>query len=128
MFDHLEFTVASIEAARNFYRPICRAIGGDEVFFDELDKSAGFGSPEIVHLLLTEGAPTTPKLHICFKAENKDVVEKAYAGALSGGGTCNGQPGYRNHYAKGYFAAFILDPDGHNVEVLFREPIAKTAA
>jgi len=121
MFDHLEFTAANIEAARRFYKPICRAIGAEEAFFDEEDKSAGFGSTDIVHLLLTEGPPTTPTLHICFAAENKQAVEKAYADALSGGGADNGKPGYREHYGQGYFAAFVLDPDGHNVEILYRD-------
>ena len=121
MFDHLEFSVANIEAARQFYRRICLAIGADEIFFDERDKSAGFGFDEIVQLLLTEGEPTKPKLHVCFTAQNKESVEGAHSGALSRGGTCNGKPGYRDHYGAGYFAGFVLDPDGHNVEILYRE-------
>ena len=121
MFDHLEFSVADITASRRFYKPICDAIGMREIFFDDGEKSVGFGKGEVVQLLLTEGQATAPHLHICFTAQNKDSVERAHAGALSGGGADNGAPGYREHYGQGYFAAFVHDPDGHNVEILYRE-------
>lgn len=121
MFDHVEFSVARIDAARRFYGPVCAAVGAREIFFDEEGRVVGFGSGDIVRLLLTEGAPTAPKLHICFSAQDKKSVEAAYTAALSGGGVCNGKPGYRDHYGPGYYAAFMLDPDGHNVEALFRE-------
>ncbi|MCG8559117.1 MAG: VOC family protein [Hyphomicrobiales bacterium] len=121
MFDHLEFAVADIEAARRFYGSIYDAIGGCEVFYDQDNKSCGFGTSDIVHLLLTEATATTPRLHFCFTAQSKHDVERAYLAALSSGGVCNGKPGYRDHYSAGYFAAFVLDPDGHNVEILHRE-------
>ncbi len=122
MFDHLEFSVADIAAARRFYRPICEAIGMREAFFDEGEKSVGFGTGDIVQLLLTEGQATAPALHICFSAKSKESVEQAYTGAMSAGGIDNGPPGYRDHYGPGYFAAFAHDPDGHNVEILCRDP------
>ena len=122
MFDHLEFSVADINASRRFYRPICDAIGMREIFFDAGEKSVGFGRGEVVQLLLTEGQATAPKMHICFSAQSSGAVETAHAGALSGGGADNGKPGYRDHYGPGYFAAFVYDPDGHNVEILYREP------
>lgn len=122
MFDHLEFSVADIDASRRFYKPICDAIGMREIFHDEGEKSVGFGHGEVVQLLLTEGRATAPNLHLCFTAQNKDSVEKAHAKAVSAGGADNGAPGYRDHYGPGYFAAFVYDPDGHNVEILYREP------
>lgn len=48
-----------------------------------------------------------------------------YAAGLKAGGRDNGEPGYRRHYAPGYYAAFVLDPDGNNIEFLFRDPVAK---
>jgi|GEM_PF-994940 len=129
MFDHLEFSVAQIDASKQFYSLLFAALGVEEIFFDEAGKEAGFGAGGIVRFLLFESAPTVPKLHICFSAQSKESVAAAYAAAISGGGTCNGAPGYREHYSPGYFhyspgyfAAFMLDPDGHNVEVIFREP------
>lgn len=122
MFDHLEYSVASIKTARRFYGAICQAIGGKEIFFDEADKAVGFGKEPIVHLLLSEGPATRPKLHLCFSAASKASVDKAYTDALAAGGCCNGKPGYRDRYDGGYYAAFLHDADGHNVEILFREP------
>jgi catechol 2,3-dioxygenase-like lactoylglutathione lyase family enzyme len=121
MFDHVEFSVLDIEMSRRFYRSICLPIGIMEVFFDEAGRSAGFGSDGITRLLITGGRMTEPKLHICLRAGDRESVEAAYAGALAAGGSDNGKPGYRAHYAEGYFAAFVHDPDGHNVEILCRE-------
>lgn len=123
MFDHVEFAVGSINAARQFYRPVIEAIGFKEVFFDKNDRAVGFGSSSAVqHLLLTEGKPVEPKMHLCLIANGKDAVAAAYAAALSQGGRDNGAPGYRDHYGPGYYAAFVYDPDGHNLEFLYREP------
>lgn len=122
MFDHVEFSVGDIDDARRFYKAIGQPIGIEEIFFDEEGRSAGFGVDGVVRLLITGGRKTVPTLHICFSANSKASVETAYANALAAGGIDNGKPGYRDHYAKGYFAAFLHDPDGHNVEILFREP------
>ena len=126
MFDHVEFSVTNITAARNIYGPICAAVGAQEMFFDESTKEVGFGSDDRVRLFISEGSATTPKLHLCFTARSRSDVEKAYARSIAGGGVCNGPPGYRKHYAAGYFAAFVHDPDGHNVEILFRDPSPQT--
>jgi catechol 2,3-dioxygenase-like lactoylglutathione lyase family enzyme len=121
MFDHVEFSVSDIAGARAFYGGICKAIGREEVFFDTEGKELGIGQDDIVSLLLFEGKPTQPRMHICLKAEAKQAVDTAHAAALSAGGTCNGKPGYREDYGPGYYAAFMRDADGHNIEVLFRE-------
>ena len=60
MFDHLEFFVADIDASRRFYDAVCRAIGLQEIVFDEGEKSVGFGQDGVVDLLLTEGQATAP--------------------------------------------------------------------
>ena len=122
MFDHLEFSVSDIAAARRFYVPIGTSIGAGEVFFDVDCGELGIGRDGTVSFLIMQGEPTRPKMHICFRAQDKASVDAAHAGALAGGGTCNGKPGYRPQYAPGYYAAFIIDPDGHNVEILFRDP------
>jgi len=118
MFDHVEFTVSDIIAARAFYGAIVAAIGGEEAFFDPPE--LGLSRDGIVTLLLTEGPAHAP-MHICLKAHDKISVDAAYAGAIAAGGVCNGKPGYRDDYGPGYYAAFIRDTDGHNIEVLFRE-------
>ena len=122
MFDHLEFFVSDIVAARAFYGAICKAIGVEEMFFDAGGKELGLGRGDITHMLLMQGAPTQPPMHMCFVAPDRASVDAAHAAALTNGGICNGKPGYRDHYGPGYYAAFMRDGDGHNVEVLFREP------
>lgn len=122
MFDHIEFSVSDIVAARAFYGAIFSALDADEMFFDPTVKELGLGQGDLVHLLLTEGFPTTPAMHICLIAPSMESVDQAHTAALAAGGLCNGKPGYRDHYSPGYYAAFIRDTDGHNVEVLFREP------
>lgn len=123
MFDHVEYSVGDFSAAHRFYVPIFEAIGAHVAFLDEELGELGIEKEGIVQFLITRGAPTQPKIHICFRAPDKEAVQKAYDGAIAGGGICNGKPGYRDHYAPGYYAAFVFDPDGHNVEVLFRETL-----
>ena len=120
MFDHLEFSVSNIANARAFYGGVIQALGGEEIFFD--GKELGLGADGIVQLLLFEGAPTQPNMHLCFQAKSKDAVIAAHRAALAAGGTCNGPPGYRTNYSPDYYAAFMHDADGHNVEALFRDP------
>lgn len=122
MFDHVEFTVGDISAAYAFYSPIFKAIGAKVAFFDVDVGELGIEMDGVVAFLITEGKITKPHLNICFRANGKNVVETAYKGAVAGGGRCNGRPGYREHYESGYYAAFVFDPDGHNIEILFREP------
>lgn len=123
MFDHLEFSVSDIVAARAFYSAICQAIEAEEMFYDQGAKELGLGQGDRVHMLLMQGPPTTPRMHICFSAPRMESVDQAHEAALAAGGTCNGKPGYREHYGPGYYAAFMRDADGHNVEVLCRETV-----
>ncbi|MEL6678083.1 MAG: VOC family protein [Pseudomonadota bacterium] len=121
MFDHCEFTVSDIRAARAIYGALCEAVGVPEAFFDAGGKCVGFGREPVIHLLLTEGPATAPHLHLCLTAPDKAAVGSGYAAALAAGARDNGAPGYRPDYGPGYYAAFVLDPDGHNLELLFRE-------
>jgi catechol 2,3-dioxygenase-like lactoylglutathione lyase family enzyme len=122
MFDHVEFTVSDISASHAFYTPIFTAIGAKVAFYDEDVGELGIEMNGVVGFLVTKGKATKPNMHICFRATGKKAVEMAYEGAIAGGGCCNGGPGYRNDYGPGYYAAFVFDPDGHNIEILFREP------
>lgn len=128
MFDHVEFTVRNIDASRQFYRPVIEAIGFDEVLFDEKIGAVAFGDREAVanraaspFLRLTEGPAVTPAMHLCLIAGSKAAVAAAHAAALMHGGHDNGAPGYRDDFGTGYYAAFVYDPDGHNLEFLYRE-------
>ena len=122
MFDHVEFAVGDIAASRRFYSAALEALGVEEFFFDRKAGSAGFGQGEVTGLLIYTGELGPRRMHICFQAHSQAEVNAAHAAALAQGGRDNGAPGYRPHYAPGYYAAFTFDPDGNNIEFLFRDP------
>ncbi|MEM8787839.1 MAG: VOC family protein [Pseudomonadota bacterium] len=122
MFDHVEFQVSDIAAARRFYTTLLLPVGVTEIFFDPDAGALGMGAEDIVRFLLTQGAPTTPRMHLCFTAPDRAAVDQGHAAALATGGRDNGAPGFRPDYGSGYYAGFVLDPDGHNVELLRRVP------
>lgn len=120
MFDHVEYKVRSLAASGPIYVAIFKALGAEVLFYDSDAGEAGFGQGDVTFMLLTEGAATTPPMHICLSAPNTAAVDTAFAAALAAGATDNGAPGLRVDYAPNYYAAFIHDPDGHNIEVLHR--------
>jgi catechol 2,3-dioxygenase-like lactoylglutathione lyase family enzyme len=99
-------------------------IGGAEsnvaIALSRLGVSAGWvGYSE--DLALVEGEPASP-LHLAFVAPDPEAVDAFHAAALASGGRDNGPPGLRERYNPHYYAAFVIDPDGHNVEALFQGP------
>ena len=72
---------------------------------------------------INEGTPQRPHIHIAFRAENHQQVDAFHKAALVAGGTDNGAPGPRPHYHVNYYGAFVLDPDGHNIEVVCHDPV-----
>jgi catechol 2,3-dioxygenase-like lactoylglutathione lyase family enzyme len=121
--DHLVLTVRDVAASRRFYAAALAPWGAHEV---EAEGSTGLGfafGPEGAEDFVICGgpSPTTP-VHVAFLAPDRDVVHAFHAAALAAGGTDNGAPGPRPQYHPGYYAAFVLDPDGHNVEAVFHGP------
>lgn len=125
MFDHVEFPVVSIAASRKFYAATLAEVGIEEFFYDKGAGSAGYGAGEVTGLLIFSGELGPRRMHICFQAASKRHVAAAYEAGLKAGGKDNGGPGYRKDYAPGYYAAFLFDPDGNNIEFLFRDPDEK---
>ena len=123
LIDHLHLHSADVEASREFYRAALAALdpdieileGPDYFAFDELwiDADTSHGKP----------AP----VHFAFQAADQDAVDRFYAAAMKAGGRDNGAPGIR-HYHPGYYAAFVFDPDGNNVEAVFHGPAKRSAA
>ena len=117
LIDHLQLVVRDLEASRTFYTAVLDVLGipiggTDDGFFwaDELVVSTP-DSPAALGKL-------TGRQHIAFQAQTPAVVDKCYRVALENGGTDNGAPGKRA-YHPGYYAAFVLDPDGNNIEVVY---------
>lgn len=122
MFDHVEFPVGAIAASREFFAAVLSELGIEEFFFDREAGSAGYGAGDVTGLLIFEGELGPRRLHICFSASSAEQVAAAYTAGLKAGGRDNGGPGYREHYSPGYYAAFVFDPDGNNIEFLYRDP------
>jgi catechol 2,3-dioxygenase-like lactoylglutathione lyase family enzyme len=121
LIDHVQLVVADLAVSKRFYRGVLQSLGrdlsgeGDEYFFaDELFVSE------------SEGGPVS-RVHIALQAPDRGTVRRFHAAAIAAGGRNNGAPGER-HYHPGYYAAFVLDPDGNNIEVVDHGPAQRSAA
>jgi catechol 2,3-dioxygenase-like lactoylglutathione lyase family enzyme len=117
MFDHIGLKVRDLEASVRFYRGALAPLGS------ELDSSgdgyAGFGpkGQPALWLYSHQGSAVTAT-HVALRALNRAAVDRFHAQGLAAGGRDNGAPGLRSDYGPRYYAAFLLDPDGHNVEAV----------
>jgi len=84
----------------------------------EWGQNAGFGVAPKPDFWISEGTPNAPRVHIAFRAESRAIVDAFHRAALAAGGRENGPPGLRPHYHPNYYGAFVLDPDGHNIEAV----------
>lgn len=114
MFDHIGLHVRNLEAARRFYTAAL------EPFGHVPDGSGtGFGPEGAPSLWLYETSKEdVARTHLAFRASTRDAVERFYRVGLAAGGSGNGEPGLRADYSPTYFAAFLRDPDGNNVEAV----------
>lgn len=126
LVDHIQLVVADVAASKRFYQAIFTVLqiplGGeaeDHFWADELFVSSRV-SPAAQGEL-------TGRVHLAFQAASRDAVDRAHRGALAAGGRDHGAPGERP-YHPGYYAAFMLDPDGNNIEVVFHGPAGRSAA
>jgi catechol 2,3-dioxygenase-like lactoylglutathione lyase family enzyme len=85
-------------------------------------EGAGFGRDGKPAFWVGSGGPTAPRLHAAFVAESRAAVDAFYEAALAAGGRDNGKPGVRAHYHPSYYGAFVLDPEGHNIEAVCHKP------
>ncbi|HMI88130.1 MAG TPA: VOC family protein [Polyangiaceae bacterium] len=120
MIDHVQLKVKSFEKSRQFYARALEPLGYGVQYEDAASKSAGFGAKGATELWIGEGGPVAP-VHIAFRAGDRSAVQKFHAAALTAGGKDNGAPGIRTDYSPTYYAAFVLDPDGNNVELVCNE-------
>lgn len=123
MIDHMSITVTDVARARDFYLAALAPTGYALVmqFPDAAHPVAvGLGIGGKPDLWLASGAPGHQ--HIAIHAGTRKVVDAFHAAALAAGGRDNGAPGVRAQYHPSYYGAFVLDPDGHNLEVVCHEP------
>ena len=125
LVDHIQLVVADLRASRRFYEAVMDALGiplgggaDTHFWYDELFVSSP-DSPEALGQL-------TGRHHLAFQAADRAMVDAFHAAGLAAGGTDNGAPGERP-YHPGYYAAFLLDPDGNNIEAVHHGPARRSA-
>lgn len=124
MLDHVTIGVTDIERSRRFYDSALQPLGIARLYGDE-DRFAGYGvKPKAFFWIGVRDQPQTGS-HIAFAAHDRATVDRFYAAAIAAGARDNGPPGLRPHYDLNYYGAFVLDPDGHNVEAVCRAPEGK---
>ncbi len=117
MFDHVSLKVADFKKSLAFYRAALAPLGLEAQHVDEKGKSAGFGPKGSVGLWIAEGKQGGA-VHLAFKGAERAAVARFFEAAIAAGGKDHGRPGLRPDYASDYYAAFVLDPDGNNVEAV----------
>jgi catechol 2,3-dioxygenase-like lactoylglutathione lyase family enzyme len=117
MFDHVGLKARDFRTSLAFYRAVLAPLGYEAQQVDEVGRSAGFGPKGTVALWLSEGSPRS-SAHLAFASPSRAGVESFFEAGLRSGGKDNGKPGLRPDYGKDYYAAFVIDPDGNNVEAV----------
>jgi catechol 2,3-dioxygenase-like lactoylglutathione lyase family enzyme len=125
LVDHIQLVVRDIAASKRFYKAVFAVLqiplGGeaddyvwaDELFISTRNSDAANGE-------------LTGRVHLAFQGKSREVVERFHQAALAAGGRDNGAPGERK-YHPGYYGAFIIDPDGNNIEVVYHGPAKQSA-
>lgn len=127
MLDHIGFPVTDFARSKEFYARALAPLGFKLLMdFDLSDEAgpggyAGFGA-ERPQFWIGTGKPLIGRLHVAFAAKDRECVRAFYETALAAGGKDNGAPGLRPHYHENYYGAFVLDPDGHNIEAVNHLP------
>jgi catechol 2,3-dioxygenase-like lactoylglutathione lyase family enzyme len=116
MFDHLNLPVSNYEASKRFYETVLAPLG-HTLIMEHAISGGGFGSSGKPSFWIKQGAPTA-RVHVAFTANNRASVDEFYTTAISAGAACNGPPGLRPEYHPTYYGAFVLDPDGNNIEAV----------
>jgi catechol 2,3-dioxygenase-like lactoylglutathione lyase family enzyme len=127
MIDHTGIDVSDGPRSRRFYEQALAPLG--YVVMMEVPKEhtggvmvLGLGVPPKPDFWLHEGTAQKPHVHVAFRADTPAAVDAFHAAAIAAGGTDNGAPGPRPHYHASYYGAFVLDPDGHNIEACCHAP------
>ncbi len=123
LFNHVQIKVKDLERSRKFYDCIMVTLGYP-IVLEINNVLVGYGKS--VHEMFEIRQfdlkyPESKNVHIAFNAPCKEDVEAFYTSALENGGTCNGKPGFRPEYEDDYYAAFVIDPDGHNIEAVYSQ-------
>ena len=122
--DHVAISTADYATSLAFYEKALAPLGikTHMKFEGEDGNVAGLGSDEPFLWIGDGGKLTGGRVHLAFRARDRAAVDAFYAAAIAAGGKDNGPPGLRPHYHQNYYAAFVYDPDGHNIEAVCHAP------
>jgi catechol 2,3-dioxygenase-like lactoylglutathione lyase family enzyme len=119
LLDHIQLRCADLAASRRFYEAVLGSLGRELI-------QIAPGLLVADELCLSPSDGPTSRIHLAFQVESREEVQRVYEAGLSAGGRDNGKPGER-HYHPGYYAAFLLDPDGNNIEAVHHGPAKRSA-
>jgi catechol 2,3-dioxygenase-like lactoylglutathione lyase family enzyme len=119
LFDHIHLRVTDVEASKRFYAAALAPLG-----LGITGEGEGWFSAD--ELFVSDDGPATSGLHVAFQAQDRETVDRFHAAAIEAGGRDNGVPGERS-YHPGYYGAYVLDPDGTNVEAVYHGPAKRSA-
>ena len=130
MLHHISIGAQDIDRAARFYDAVLAPLGYVRVWTDlrpgEKEQAVGYGPPgsgdKLAVKQVSQSIPQIPGFHIAFAAPSRAAVSAFYAAALATEGTDNGAPGLRPDYEANYFAAFVIDPEGHRIEAVCKAP------
>jgi catechol 2,3-dioxygenase-like lactoylglutathione lyase family enzyme len=127
MIDHLGFAVADVRRAKAFYLSALEPLGIGLIMEVSAEQTgggahAGFGAGKKAFFWIGDGAKPKGGVHVAFTAQTRAEVEAFYRAGIAAGGKDNGAPGPRPHYHQHYYGAFVLDPDGNNIEAVCHKP------
>ncbi len=124
VIDHLEIAVSDAKISLKFYEQALAPLGFKLIITQEPTRTRtrgfryGIGPNNYPRLWLHDNEPVGTPMHIAFCADTRGVVDRFWKQAISKGGKDNGEPGIRSNYHPNYYAAYVLDPDGNNIEVV----------
>jgi catechol 2,3-dioxygenase-like lactoylglutathione lyase family enzyme len=121
LLDHVHLRVADLQRSARFYRAVL------SILASPIDVTEGPGYFAADELFLSEGDGPVSSVHLAFQTGDPETVRRFHEAALAAGGVDNGAPGERS-YHPGYYAAYVLDPDGNNIEAVFHGPATRSAA
>jgi catechol 2,3-dioxygenase-like lactoylglutathione lyase family enzyme len=128
MIDHVGFAVADAERSRRFYEQALAPLGISLIMSVTPDQTEaggtahGFGADDKPFFWIGDNERVGEGTHVAFAVDSRAKVEAFYQAALAAGGRDNGPPGLRPHYHPNYYAAFVFDPDGNNIEAVSHRP------
>jgi catechol 2,3-dioxygenase-like lactoylglutathione lyase family enzyme len=119
VIDHVSVGVSDLERSREFYRRTLKPLGFSERGpWRDGAQEVTFGLEEADDFAISAAYAPVGSVHIAFAADGPEQVDAFYEAAIAAGGRNNGPPGLRHEYSEGYYGAFVLDPDGHNIEAV----------